>query len=299
MKVVLFCGGLGTRMKEYSETIPKPMVDVGFRPIMWHLMRYYAHYGHKEFILCLGYRGDVIREYFLNYNECLSNDFVMKDGGKSIQLYNHDIQDWSITFVDTGLNANLGQRLTAVRRFLGDDEMFMANYTDGVTDLDLNQYVDNFQKRDKVASFLAVQPSQSFHVVSTDNNGDVKKFEPVKNADFWINGGFFIFKNEIFNYIKEGEELVLEPFDRLMAKNKLIAHKHQGFWACIDTFKEKKTFDYMYASGETPWMVWENGRLMKFPGNGRSIQAYSANGYVDSEVLDQKNQEKIYVEPEA
>ena len=146
MKVVLFCGGLGTRMKEFSETIPKPMVDVGYRPIMWHLMRYYAHFGHKEFILCLGYGGDAIRNYFLNYNECLSNDFVMKDGGKTIQLYNHDITDWTITFVDTGLNSNIGQRLVKVRKYLRDDEYFMANYSDGISDLDLNAYIRKFKE---------------------------------------------------------------------------------------------------------------------------------------------------------
>jgi len=298
MKVVLFCGGLGTRMKEYSETIPKPMVDIGFRPIMWHLMRYYAHYGHKEFILCLGYRGDVIRNYFLNYNEALSNDFVMSDGGKSIQLYTNDIQDWSITFVDTGLNANLGQRLMAVRSFLGDDEEFLANYTDGVTDLDLNDYITKFRQRDKIASFLAVQPSQSFHVVRVAGNGDVREFEPIENADLWINGGFFIFKQEIFDYIEDGEELVLEPFDRLMAVNKLMAHKQHGFWGCIDTFKDKKAFDYRYASGDAPWMVWENGKREQHRRNGREIQAYSNDGYVDSEVLEYKPQEKIYAEPE-
>ena len=163
MKVVLFCGGLGTRLREYSETVPKPMVDIGFRPIIWHLMKYYAHFGHKEFILCLGHRGDYIKRYFLDYNECLSNDFVMIDGGKTVQLQNTDISEWKITFVDTGLKSNIGQRLMAVEKYLEDDDVFMANYSDGLTDLNLANYIDYFQQKNKIACFLSVQPSHSLH----------------------------------------------------------------------------------------------------------------------------------------
>ncbi len=281
MKVVLFCGGLGTRLKEYSETIPKPMVDIGYRPIMWHLMRYYAYFGHTEFILCLGYRGDVIKNYFLHYNECLSNDFVMTNGGKTVQLYNHDIDDWSITFVETGLNANIGQRLVAVRDYLGDDETFMANYTDGLADLDLSSYINKFFASGKIGSFLAVQPSQSFHVANIDENGDVVKIEPVNKMDLWINGGFFVFKKELFNYIHPGEELVMEPFYRLIEENRLMAQKHHGFWACMDTFKEKKLFDDMYASGHMPWALWENGRNH----NGGAVHSYGRNGNADGQMI--------------
>ena len=257
MKVVLFCGGLGSRLKEYSETIPKPMVDIGYRPIMWHLMRYYAHFGHKDFILCMGYRSEVIKNYFLNYNECLSNDFVLKKGGQEVHLLNNDIEDWTITFVDTGLQSNIGMRLKAVQKYLEGEEVFMANYADGLTDLYLPDYIDNFYQQDKVASFLCVQPSQSFHVVSVDNEGLVSRIAPVVDEELWINGGFFIFKNEIFNYIHDGEELVYEPFQRLIAEKQLAAHRHYGFWACMDTLKEKKLFDEMYARGETPWTVWD------------------------------------------
>jgi glucose-1-phosphate cytidylyltransferase len=257
MKVVLFCGGLGTRLKEYSETVPKPMVDIGYRPLMWHLMRYYAHFGHKEFILCLGYKGDVIKKYFLEYNECLSNDFVLSKGGKEVQLYNNDIEDWRISFVDTGLQSNIGQRLMAVKEHLAGDEVFMANYSDGLTDLDLNHYLDNFYRQDKIASFLCVRPSQSFHIVSLGENGWVKDIEPVEKSDIWINGGFFVFKQEIFDYMQPGEELVMEPFQRLIARQEITAYKHNGFWACVDTLKEKKLFDDLYARGETPWAVWE------------------------------------------
>ena len=156
MKVVLFCGGLGTRLKEYSETIPKPMVDIGYRPIMWHLMKYYAQYGHNEFILCLGYRGDIIKNYFLNYSECLSNDFVLSDGGRTVHLLNHDISDWTITFVDTGLSSNIGQRLMAVRQHLGDGEMFMANYAEYITHK--NQMLGSAGQLENVRAALAGQP---------------------------------------------------------------------------------------------------------------------------------------------
>ncbi|MCC6604337.1 MAG: glucose-1-phosphate cytidylyltransferase [Anaerolineae bacterium] len=260
MKVVLFCGGLGTRLKEYSETIPKPMVDIGYRPILWHLMRYYAHYGHKDFILCLGYRGDAIKNYFLNYNECLSNDFVMSQGGRDIRLYSHDIEDWSITFVETGLNSNIGQRLMAVKPYLEGEEVFLANYSDGLTDLDFDAYMDHFYAQNKIASFLCVQPSQSFHVVSLGEGSTVTGIRPVMDADLWINGGFFAFRQEIFNYMQPGEELVQQPFQRLIAENQLIGYRNPSFWACMDTFKEKKLFDEMYASGSTPWAVWNRDR---------------------------------------
>lgn len=260
MKVVLFCGGLGTRLKEYSETIPKPMVEIGYRPIIWHLMKYYAHYGHKDFILCLGYRGDYIKNYFLHYDECLSNDFMMAHGGSEIQLYNSDIADWTITFVETGLQSNLGMRLKAVEHYLDGDDVFMANYTDGLCDLDLSSYVDHFYRQDKLASFLSVRPSQSFHHVTSNENGLVTGIGAIDQGDFWINGGYFIFRKEIFNYIRDGEELVVEPFHRLIAERQLMTYRNPGFWACMDTFKEKKLFDDMYARGEMPWVVWENQR---------------------------------------
>jgi glucose-1-phosphate cytidylyltransferase len=257
MKVVLFCGGMGTRLKEYSETIPKPMVEIGYRPIMWHLMKYYASFGHTEFILCLGYRGDIIKNYFLNYNECLSNDFVLSDGGRTIQLLNQDISDWTITFAETGANANIGQRLSAVRRYLGDDEVFMANYADGLSDLNLAAHLEHFHRHGKIASFLCVQPSQTFHLVSLTAEGAVTGLHPVQDVDLWINGGFFIFRQEIFDYMRAGEELVVEPFQRLIAADQLVAYRNPGFWACMDTLREKRMFDDMYARGVTPWAVWE------------------------------------------
>jgi glucose-1-phosphate cytidylyltransferase len=261
MKVVLFCGGLGTRLREYSETIPKPMVNVGPRPIMWHLMKYYAHYGHTEFILCLGYRGDVIRDYFLKYDECVSNDFVLSGGGKEITLYGRDIADWRITFVDTGPHANIGQRLKAVEKYLEGDEMFLANYSDGLADVPLPAYLDFVRGHGRIASLVSVRPYQVFHVVSAAPDGVVSEITYLNQTGLWINGGFFAFRRDIFEYIKDGEELVEEPFRRLIDKEELVAYQHQGFWACMDTFKDKQLFDQMESNGQTPWKVWQRPQV--------------------------------------
>lgn len=257
MKVVLFCGGLGTRMRDYSESVPKPMVTIGYRPILWHVMKYYAHYGHKEFILCLGYKADMIKSYFLNYNEWLSNDFVLSDGGR-IQLSNQDINDWKITFVDTGLTSNIGQRLKAVEQYLEGEEYFLANYSDGLTDLHLPTFIQHAQEQGKIGNFLCVQPSQSFHLVEMNENGLVSKIQDVKQRDIWINGGYFLFKQDIFKHINFGEELVYEPFQRLIEQKELTAYRYNGFFGVMDTFKEKQMLDDMYSRGETPWEVWRS-----------------------------------------
>lgn len=265
MKVVLFCGGLGTRLREHSETIPKPLVNVGIRPIVWHLMRYYAHYGHKDFVLCLGYRGDLIREYFMNYNECLSNDFVMSDGGRTVQPLTSDIQDWRITFVDTGMHANLGQRLMRVRKYVENEEIFLANYSDGLCDLALDTYIDTFKQRNVIAGAVSVRPSQSLHAIRMDDDGVVSAIESVGDSNYWINGGFFCLRPQIFENMRDGEELVEAPFARLIEKRQLWTHRHPGFWAAMDTFKDKIALDRMEAQGKCPWMVWKDPPVITQP----------------------------------
>lgn len=257
MKVVLFCGGLGTRLREHSDTIPKPLVNIGVRPIIWHLMRYYAHYGHKDFVLCLGYRGDLIREYFLNYNEALSNDFVLSEGGRKVDLLTSDIHDWRITFVDTGLHANIGQRLLRVRQHLEGEEEFLANYADGLTDLPLDQHISEFRRREATASFVAVRTAQSFHCVHSDTDGLVTSFGRIAESEFWINGGFFCMRKEIFDVLEEGDELVEQPFNRLIEQRKLAVYRYSGFWQQMDTFRDKILYDRMAGKGECPWMVWK------------------------------------------
>lgn len=256
MKVVLFCGGMGMRIREYSDSIPKPMVPIGYRPLLWHVMKYYAHYGHKDFILCLGFKADVVKNYFLNYDECASNDFVLSNGGRDLQLLNSDIQDWSITFVDTGVSANIGQRLKAVQPYLEGEAMFLANYSDGLTDLSLSRYIEHFVQRDKIASFLAVTPSQSYHVVSVADDL-AAGIQPIGKSGLLINGGFFAFRKEIFDYMEDGEELVEQPFQRLIRHEQLIAFKYDGYWACMDTFKDRQQLDDIFTGGSAPWEVWK------------------------------------------
>ena len=256
MKVVLFCGGLGLRIRENAESVPKPMVSVGYRPILWHVMRYYAHFGHKDFILCLGHQASVIKDYFLNYNECLSNDFVLSNGGKELHLLRTDIQDWRITFADTGMNANIGQRLKAVERYLEGEEMFLANYSDGLTDLHLPKLINYFLKQKKIAAFVSVKPNLSYHFISVTNGGLVTAINDISRTNIRINGGYFVLRKEIFQYIKDGEELVMEPFQRLIQQGRLVAYKHDGFFASMDTFKDKQYLDEIYAAGKAPWEVW-------------------------------------------
>ena len=257
MKVVLFCGGLGTRLREHSDTVPKPLAHVGSRPIIWHLMRYYAHYGHKDFILCLGYRGDLIREYFLRYNEAMSNDFTLSEGGRRIQLHGSDIDDWRITFVETGLNTNVGQRMVRARRYLEGDDMFLANYTDGLSDVPLDLQIEDFQRRrGALASLVSVHSTQTFHTVRTGPDGIVTHIAPIRDGAL-INGGFFAFRGGVFDYLEEGgDDLVEHLFPRLISARRLATFPWTGFWQCMDTLKDKASFDAMEASGVCPWMIW-------------------------------------------
>jgi glucose-1-phosphate cytidylyltransferase len=257
MKVLLFCGGLGLRLRDYADHIPKPMVPIGYRPILWHVMKYYAHFGHRDFVLCLGYRGDLIKQYFLNYSECLSNDFVFSHGGKDLQLANSDIHDWKITFVDTGINSNVGQRLRAAEKYVGDEDLFLANYSDGLTDLHLPTYLEYARLQGTVATFASVRPNLSYHVVRTATGGLVTDIKELTRSDIRINGGLFVFKKDIFKYIGPGEELVSQPFQRLIQEKQLAAYEYDGYFAAMDTFKDKQQLDDLYESGNAPWEVWK------------------------------------------
>lgn len=258
MKVVLFCGGFGMRLRDYSDQIPKPLVEVGTRPILWHLMKYYAHYGHKDFVLCLGHGASAIKNYFLKYDECASNDFVYSDSGKTLELLSRDIHDWRITFLDTGLQASIGERLRQARAHLQGEEMFLANYADGLSDLDLGTYVADFKKRGKIATFVSVPAPHTFHIVHSDHEQHVTKIEHVTRSPVRINGGFFALRQEIFDYMNPGEELVIEPFARLMERRELLAVPYDGFWQNMDTFKDKIQLDEMLSKGRAPWQVWKH-----------------------------------------
>lgn len=257
MKVVLFCGGKGTRLGGlHDNDLPKPMVKIGYRPILWHIMKYYAHFGHKEFVLCLGYKADVIKDYFLNYNEYISEDFTMKNGSKRLRSEKGNLDDWTIDFVDTGISENIGQRLWSVKPYLEGEEIFLANYADGLSDLDLNKMIDFFVNSGKIACFICAHPSQTFHVVDIDEDGLVKRVRYVRDTGLLINGGFFVFRKAIFDYMQPGDELVEKPFQRLIADKQLLGYHYDRFW-CMDTFKEHRELNDMHEAGNTPWEVWK------------------------------------------
>jgi glucose-1-phosphate cytidylyltransferase len=258
MKVVLFCGGEGMRLRGYSEDVPKPMVTIGSRPVLWHVMKYYAHFGHKDFILCLGYKANAIKNYFLEYEESVSNDFVFSQGGRTLEFTQRDIDDWKITFVDTGLRATIADRLRAVEPHLNGDDMFLANYSDGLTNFYLPKMIQEFSRRDCYASFLSVQPrSSSLDTVVSDECGVVHAIKSMTDANIWVNGGYFVLRKEIFRYIHPGEELIYEPFQRLISEGRVWSQRYEGFWQCMDTFRDKQLLDQMEASGAPPWYLWK------------------------------------------
>ena len=284
MKVVLFCGGAGMRLRGYVDDVPKPMVQIGTRPLLWHLMRYYAHFGHKEFILCLGYKADVVKDYFLNYDECVSNNFVLSNGGRKVQLINSDIHDWNITFAETGMHSNIGQRLKAVEKYLAGEEAFLANYADGLTNLELPRLIEFSQQHDKIATFVSAKPNLTYHVVSADASGAVNDIKAIRDSELRINSGYFVLKQEIFKYMRDGEELVLEPFRRLIREKQLMAYEHNGFYASMDTFKDKQQLDDLYARGDAPWVVWKsNGSpSSSLPSQSENTAEPEQQGYVAS-----------------
>lgn len=258
MKVVLFCGGLGLRMRESEGSLPKPMMPIGNRPVLWHVMRYYAHFGHNEFILCLGHGAKSVKEYFLNYEETASNDFVLSKGGDQIELLDTDISDWRITFVDTGIETPIGERLRRVRHYLDDDPMFLANYGDVLTDAPLNDMVKQVRDSNDVATMLAIKPRESFHVVTLSGDARVGGFIPIADMDIRINGGYFVLRSEIFDYLHEGEDLVANACAAAAAEGKVRGYIYDGFWAPMDTLKERSVLERMYHSDECPWMLWRH-----------------------------------------
>ena len=255
MKVVIFCGGYGVRMGEETRSIPKPMIEIGGKPILWHIMRYYSMWGHDEFILCLGYKGEVIKDYFLSYNGALLNDFVLDHGsnGVKLELLSRDLDEWRITFVDTGMNSTIGERLKAVEPHLGDEEVFFATYGDGLTDAPLPDVVDAFHRSGKTAMFISVRPQFNAHLVSTDEDGNVLAVEDMSRSHLRINGGFFVFRREILNLIEPGHDLVEETFARLIADRELVAYPYEGFFGAMDTIKDRQRLEEMYESGRAPW----------------------------------------------
>jgi glucose-1-phosphate cytidylyltransferase len=259
MKVVLFCGGGGLRMPQGNDEVPKPMVQLGNRPILWHLMKYYAYWGHKDFILCLGHKGTLIKEFFVKYEEWIANDFVMTGGKCTLEVLRRDMEDWRITLVDTGQDAGVGERLLAVRQYLEGEPVFLANYSDGLTDCPLPAVIDRLVQTNAMGAFLVVRPSLSLHFVHNAPNGVVTGIMNAEQSDSWVNGGFFVFRQDIFDYLRPGEDLVHESFQRLIAVQRLAALPYSGFWRCCDTFKDLQIFEGLLRAGPAPWELWRRG----------------------------------------
>jgi glucose-1-phosphate cytidylyltransferase len=254
MKVVLFCGGYGMRMRDGVEDVPKPMAMVGDRPLIWHVMRYYAHFGHTEFILCMGYGARHITRYFLDYEETRSNDFVIEAG--TVTPLCTDIADWKITFCNTGLNTPIGERLRRVAPHIGDDEMFLANYADVLTDAPLDAIVEEFTSSGAAASLLAVPPQSSFHVVRTGDNHRVDTIESVDRLPLRENGGYFVFRREVLDRLEPDTDLVGNTLTVLAGEGKVMGYPHDGFWLPADTVKERVELDRIAMLHPAPWEVW-------------------------------------------
>src|SRR5690349_7980587 len=257
------------RMRESATSlVPKPMGMVGERPLLWHVMRYYAHFGHTDFILCLGYGATAIKDYFLNYDETRSNDFVLENGARDMKLFSTDISDWRITFVDTGLHSAIGERLRRVRRHVEGEAMFMANYADVLTNAPLPDMITSFGASSAVASLLAVPPQSSHHVVDIDRDGLITQVTPMRDLRQWENGGYFILRPEIFDYLHEGEDLVEDALMRLVPQQRVLAYPYKGYWSPADTVKERAHLEDMYHKGTCPWMIWDPER------SGTGIEAH-------------------------
>jgi len=269
VKVVLFCGGLGLRMREASDVIPKPMVSIGERPILWHVMKYFAHFGHTEFILCLGYGAQHIKDFFLHYDETASNDFTLRQG--QVELRGSDIQDWEITFVHTGLDSPIGERLRRVRKYVEGEEMFLANYADVLTDLPLNDMIDVFKASDAVGSLVAVPPQSAFHCVTVGEDDRITAISTLPQMQLWENGGYFVLRPEVFDYIPENGDLIGDACTPLAEQGRMLAYPYRGFWHPADTIKERTALEAAYRAGHAPWMVW-NGA-----GDRDPLQAAIAN----------------------
>jgi glucose-1-phosphate cytidylyltransferase len=263
MKVVLFCGGYGMRMRDGVTDLPKPMSTVGPRPLLWHVMRYYAHYGHTDFVLCLGYGAEHIKNYFLDYAETASNDFVLRGG--EVELLSTDIADWTITFAHTGQDSPIGERLRRVRQHVEGEEMFLANYADVLTDLPLNDMIDTFKASGAVGALTAVPPQSAFHCVEVGDDDRISSIRTLQDMPLWENGGYFALRPEVFDYIPENGDLIADACMPLAAEGRMLAYRHRGFWHPADTPKERTALEAMYRSGNCPWMPWTTGGRRRDP----------------------------------
>jgi glucose-1-phosphate cytidylyltransferase len=259
MKAVILCGGKGTRLREETEYRPKPMVQIGSKPILWHIMKIYAHYGFKEFVICLGYKGNMIKEYFLNY-EMTNNDLTIDLGGnRDIQIHgNHDENDWMVTLADTGENSQTGARVKRIKKYVNED-IFMLTYGDGVSQINIQELVKFHKSHGKIGTMTGVHPSSRFGEIITDNNLITVFNEKPQTREGLINGGFFVFNREFFDYVEEDENCILEaePLENLVADQELMLYQNDGFWQCVDTYRELELMNTIWNQPKPPWKVWK------------------------------------------
>ncbi len=257
MKVVILAGGFGTRISEESHLRPKPMIEIGEQPILWHIMKEYSHYGFKDFIICLGYKSYVIKEYFADY--FLHTSDVTFDLAKNeMTVHNNYSEDWKVTLVDTGLNTMTGGRIKRIQKYVGN-ETFMLTYGDGVSDVNINELVQFHKSHGKLATMTAVNVGQKFGVLVTDKDNNIKSFREKRDTDgSLINGGYMVLEPKVFDYITEGDSTVFEqkPLEKLAEENQLVAYNHKGFWKCMDTQRDKMQLEEMWNSGQAKWKVW-------------------------------------------
>lgn len=258
MKVVILCGGRGTRLKEETEFKPKPLVEIGGRPILWHIMKIYAHYGFSDFIFCLGYKGNLIKEYFLNY-EAMNNDFTVKLGDRdSIEFHNnHQEAGWRVTLADTGEEAQTGTRVKRVEKYI-DGDSFMVTYGDGVGNIDIRKLLDFHKNHGKVGTVTGVHPSSRFGELVVKGDEVAAFTEKPQIQAGVINGGFFVFQKEFLSYLKSDDSCYLEkePLEHLASQNKFMVYKHDGFWQSVDTYRELEILNNLWKSPNPPWKVW-------------------------------------------
>jgi len=258
MKVVILAGGLGTRLSEETEFRPKPMVEIGGFPILWHIMKVYSFYGYNDFIICLGYRGYIIKEYFANYFMHMA-DVTFNLQTNEIEVHEKKAEPWRVTVIDTGRDTMTGGRIKQIKKYVGD-ETFMVTYGDGIGDVAIDKLVDFHSRHGRIGTMTVVQPSGRFGSLEIDDNDHVKNFrEKPRDDGAWINGGFFVFTPDIFEYI-EGDKTVFEnePLINLSYDDELIAYRHTGFWKAMDTLREKKELETMWTSGRAPWRIWSS-----------------------------------------
>ncbi len=258
-KVVILCGGEGTRLREETEFKPKPMVTIGGLPILWHIMKGYSHYGFNEFVLCLGYRGDAIKQFFITH-EFMHNDFTINLRNRKDDIVHHkgDEEDWTITFAETGLKAMTGARVKRIERYVDGDE-FMLTYGDGLSDVNINDLLEFHRKKKKIGTMTATHPRSKWGMVREGEKGVVKEFVEKPVLYDYVNGGFYCFKKDFFDYLSDEESCVMEsgPFEGLVKERQFSMQKHEGFWFGMDTYKDYLDLNRMWDEGRTPWKVWK------------------------------------------